>query len=225
MADTERAALTPEEVLELADWRRRVQDLYASVRRMIRSDPVAAHALWRSERERLYREHSQSPVPPAGRDAFRALHFAHHPALSFEVPIEPDPTAWSREAPAGDGAVSALPVSTGGEMVFHRIGWADVPFPSGRRRLSVYWLEGYAGGLFLPFRDKTNGDETYGGGRYLLDSAKSADLGGDPVRGTLILDFNFAYHPSCAFDPRWTCPLSPPENRLDIPIRAGERLA
>ena len=86
-------------------------------------------------------------------------------------------------------------------------------------------MEGYAGGLFVAFRDSTNGVETYGAGRYLVDAAKSADVGGDPVAGTLILDFNFAYQPSCAFDPKWACPLAPPENRLDLPIRAGERLA
>jgi uncharacterized protein (DUF1684 family) len=85
-------------------------------------------------------------------------------------------------------------------------------------------MAGYAGGLFIPFRDATNGAETYGAGRYLVDASKSADLGGDPVTGTMILDFNFAFQPSCAFDPRWACPLAPPENRLDIAIRAGERL-
>ena len=86
-------------------------------------------------------------------------------------------------------------------------------------------MAGYAGGLFIPFRDATNGHETYGAGRYLIDSAKSADLGGDPAAGLLTIDFNFAFQPSCAFDPRWACPLAPPENRLDRPIRAGERIA
>ena len=86
-------------------------------------------------------------------------------------------------------------------------------------------MAGYAGGLFIPFRDATNGHETYGAGRYLIDSAKGADLGGDPATGRLTIDFNFAFQPSCAFDPRWACPLAPPENRLDRPIRAGERIA
>jgi uncharacterized protein (DUF1684 family) len=109
-------------------------------------------------------------------------------------------------------------------MALRRIGWVDVPFPAGTRRLALFWMEDYAGGLYVPFRDATNGVDTYAAGRYLLDGAKSADLGGDPARGTLILDFNFSYHPSCAFDPRWACPLTPPENHLDLPIRAGERL-
>ena len=99
-----------------------------------------------------------------------------------------------------------------------------LPFADGPRPLSVFWMAGYAGGIFIPFRDATNGSETYGAGRYLVDAAKSADLGGDPAAGTLLLDFNFAIQPSCAFDTRWACPLAPPENRLDRPIRAGERL-
>src|SRR5438094_612159 len=80
----------------------------------------------------------------------------------------------------------------------------------------------YGGGVFLPFRDATSGRTTYGGGRYLLDTAKGADLG---VRSDeLVLDFNFAYHPSCVHDSTWTCPLAPLENRLAAPIDAGERM-
>ena len=126
---------------------------------------------------------------------------------------------------AGLGLALELPVSAGGLMRFGRIGWLAIPFPAGERRLALYWMEGYAGGLFLPFRDATNGRETYPAGRYLLDAAKSADLGGDLERQSLILDFNFAYQPSCAFDPKWACPLAPPENRVDIEVRAGERIA
>ena len=85
-------------------------------------------------------------------------------------------------------------------------------------------MAGYAGGLFLPFRDATNGTETYDAGRYLLDAAKGADLGTDP-EGRLVIDFNFAFQPSCAFDPRWACPLAPPENWLDLAVSGGERIA
>lgn len=91
--------------------------------------------------------------------------------------------------------------------------------------LPLFWMSGYAGGLFLPFRDATSGSATYGAGRYLLDTVKGADQGGDWRGGTLTLDFNLAYHPSCAYDPKWSCPLAPPENRLTVPIRVGERLA
>jgi uncharacterized protein (DUF1684 family) len=208
--------------LTLADWRRRVAELYVDVRRTIASDPDLALAHWRTERERLYREHPQSPVPRAERTGFRARHFPADPRLRFEVPVEADAGPEPATDPLG---LHELPVSAGGSMRFRRIGRVDVPFPAGRRHLAVYWLEGYAGGLFLPFRDATNGRETYGAGRYLLDAAKSADLGGDPAAGTLRLDFNFAYQPSCAFDPRWACPLAPAENWLDIRIEAGEHMS
>jgi uncharacterized protein (DUF1684 family) len=118
-----------------------------------------------------------------------------------------------------------LPNSGEDALSFARVGRIVIPFADGPLSLSVFWMAGYAGGLFIPFRDATNGMETYGAGRYLVDGAKSADLGGDPDRNSLIIDFNFAFQPSCAFDPRWACPLAPPENRLDRPIRAGERLA
>jgi uncharacterized protein len=230
--------------LTLADWRRTIGDLYAEIRSRAASDPVAALDRWRSVREGLYRDHPQSPVPADRRAAFRAHHFAHDPSLRFEVAVEalgaplagaPDLTPGMAGAGlagvgpldfgSGGGSSSIdLPVSAGGVMAFRRFGAVTIPFREGPRRLEVYWMEGYAGGLFLPFRDGTNGAETYGAGRYLLDAAKSADLGGDRDAGTLILDFNFAYQPSCAFDPKWACPLAPPSNRLDLPIRAGERL-
>jgi uncharacterized protein (DUF1684 family) len=206
--------------LSLADWRRRVSELYARVHEVGAADPVAAWNEWRIVRESLYRDHPQSPVPAADRAAFRSTHFDYDPALRFEAPVVADEPA-ADASPAG----LELPVSAGGTMTFTRIGWLDVPFPAGSRRLALYWMAGYAGGLFLPFRDATNGHETYGAGRYLLDAAKSADLGGDTDRGTLVLDFNFSFQPSCAFDPKWPCPLAPRENWLDVPVRAGERLA
>jgi uncharacterized protein (DUF1684 family) len=233
--------VTDEELdkLELADWRRRVSDLYAEVRSTARTNPRFAWDHWRESRESLYRTHSQSPVPTAERAAFRAHHWPYDPALRFEAPVLADVAAppatnvpttgiarsnGPRESSFGGFGSLLLPVSTGGEQSFARIGFIDVPFEAGPRRLGLYWMAGYAGGLFLPFRDATNGAETYGAGRYLLDAAKSADLGGDAAAGTLILDFNFAFQPSCSFDPRWSCPLSPPENHLDIRVEAGERL-
>ena len=203
----------------LADWRRQVATLYAEVRAMAATDPAIALGHWRAVRERLYRQHPQSPVPPEVRDAFRATHFEHDPRLRFEVTVEPAP-------PPAPGALALeLPNSGADTLSFSRVGRITIPFAEGERTLSVFWMAGYAGGLFIPFRDGTNGTETYGAGRYLIDGAKSADLGGDPAAGTLIVDFNFAFQPSCAFDPRWACPLAPPENRLDIAVRAGERLA
>ncbi|MFL5779192.1 MAG: DUF1684 domain-containing protein [Chloroflexota bacterium] len=209
----------------LADWRRRIAELYVEVRRLSVGDVERALTLWRDERERLFRGHPQSPVPPAARADFRARHFPHDPAVRFEVAVEPATDLTGTMGAFSGGAGLALPVSDGGEMRFARIGTIDLPFPEGSRRLGVYWMSGYAGGLFVPFRDATNGRETYGAGRYAIDAAKSADLGSDPAQGKIVVDFNFAFQPSCAFDPRWACPLAPPENRLDVEVRAGERLA
>lgn len=210
-----------DDLVELATWRRRIADLYAEVRRAPDDEIETAWQQWVAEREALFREHPRSPLPAAARDGFRARHWPYDPALRFRVAVD-------RDAPGGPdrdpGPGLNLPVSDGATMSLTRIGSVVIPFAPGARRLALYWMAGYAGGLFLPFRDTTNGTETYGAGRYLLDAAKSADLGADGD-GRLVLDFNFAYQPSCAFDPRWACPLAPPENRLDIAIRAGERIA
>ena len=211
-----------EDRLSLADWRRRIAALYVEVRAMATTDPAIALAHWRVVREQLFREHPQSPVPVEARAAFRARHFDHDPDLRFTVEVEPlDPKSLPSETIGGG---LTLPNSGADSPSFGRVGWVRLPFPDGERRLSVFWLAGYAGGLFIPFRDATNGSQTYGAGRYLIDAAKSADLGVDGATGRLILDFNFATQPSCAFDPRWACPLAPPEDRLDLRIEAGERL-
>lgn len=232
---TDAAAATA--ALELADWRRQVAELYGEVRRLASRDPRAAWERWRTARERLYREHPQSPVAAAERGGFRARHFPYDPGLRFELPLLPadgrrpedraDAGPDRRRSPVpGPGPLrlptSAAPVEP---LAFGRVGWLAVPFPAGTRRLALFRLRDYAGGLFLPVGDATNGAATYGAGRYVLDTAKGADLGGDAAAGTLVVDFNFAFQPSCAFDPRWACPLAPAENRLDLPIEAGERLA
>jgi uncharacterized protein (DUF1684 family) len=211
--------------LSLADWRRRIADLYAEVRRIAATDAPGAWALWRTTREALFREHPDSPVPASLRGSFQARHWPYDEALRFVLPVldsapEAEPGIRLSMAP---GTTLQLPMSVGEALDFRRIGWIEVPFAASPRRLALYWMAGYSGGLFLPFRDSTNGDATYAAGRYVLDTAKSADLGAD-VAGRLVVDFNFAFHPSCAFDPVWSCPLAPPENRLDLPVEAGERL-
>jgi hypothetical protein len=197
-----------EEYLTLLDWRRRVADMYSGVRAKLPADAAAAHAVWRSTRDELFRTHPQSPIPPAERGGFRGLPY-----------YEYDPSFAKR------GKVRPLPLesydvgtSTGGVIPFVRFGAVDLDVGS----LEVFWLDAYSGGVFLPFRDATGGKTTYGGGRYLLDTAKSADLGG--VGDELVLDFNFAYHPSCRYDPKWVCPLAPLSNRLQVAIEAGERM-
>lgn len=206
--------------LEFADWRRRVAELYAEVRRQAAAAPEAAHTHWREARERLYREHPASPIPAEERGVFRASHFPYDRSLRFELPVAAAGPEGSNDPDPALVLPTSLPLAT----PFHRIGTVLVPFPGVARRLTLFWLDEYSGGLFLPFRDATNGRETYGAGRYLLDTAKGADLGPGRSPETLVFDFNFAFQPSCAFDPRWACPLAPPENRLDLEVAAGERL-
>jgi uncharacterized protein (DUF1684 family) len=113
--------------------------------------------------------------------------------------------------------------SGGQSVLFRRFATASFMLEGQELSLDLHWLEGYGGGIFVAFADATSGSETYGGGRYVLDSVKGADLGQDGER--VVLDFNFAYNPSCAYDPRWVCPLAPASNRLPIPVRAGELVA
>jgi len=185
--------LIPE--LELLDWKRRIFDLYAEVRA---AEPRAGWERWRAVRDELFRDHPQSPSPGYTSLAY----YDYDPALRFLGDVEPA----EEEAIEIDG------------FPFRR--FAVVRFELGA--LDVYWLEGYGGGVFLPFSDATRGTETYGAGRYLLDTVKGSDLGSED--GRLVLDFNFAYNPSCSYDDRWACPLTPPANRLPIPLRGGERL-
>jgi uncharacterized protein len=153
-------------------------------------------------------------------------YYDYDPAYRLTAQVEPLDNPAASATPAVTLATPiALPSSGDEPFNFRRIGRVTLTGRFEGASLSLFWIEGYAGGLFLPFRDATSGGETYGAGRYLLDTIKGADLGGDPAAGELTLDFNMAYHPSCVYDPRWNCPLAPPENRLALPVRVGERLS
>jgi uncharacterized protein (DUF1684 family) len=194
--------------LTLLDWRRRVFALYAEVRAA--DDPRAAHAQWRATRDALFARHPQSPLLPDARAAFSGLAVApYDPAWRFEVGIETDVEPSHLEVATG----------TDGVVRFDRLGVAPLP---GVGTLDVWWLRGYGGGVFVPVKDGSAGRSSYGGGRYLLDTVKGADLGGDAREGVLVLDLNFAYNPSCAYDPAWACPLAPAGNVLDVVVNAGE---
>jgi uncharacterized protein len=201
-----------DQALELADWRRRVSAIYQAARDDATHDPEAAWTEWRRSRDELFAAHPQSPVSLVSRLGFAGLpYFDYDPAGRVTARVQP----------AAPESV-ALAVSTGEPVACTRIGVCAFELDGEELALELYWLDGYGGGLFLPFRDATSGRETYGAGRYLLDTVKGADLGTDE-QGRLILDFNFAYNPSCAYDPTWSCPLAPPGNRLDTAVRAGER--
>ena len=198
--------------LTLLDWRRRVFRLYAAVRS--EPDPAAAHQLWREARDELLATHPDTPLLPEDRAAFTGLRVApYDPALRVEAEADPDVQPHRFEVTTG----------TDGVVPFERVAVLRLP---GLGTLDVWWLASYGGGVFVPVKDGLAGRETYGAGRYLLDTVKGADLGGeiDPAtgRGTLVVDLNFAYNPSCAYDPKWACPLAPPGNVLSVPVRAGE---
>lgn len=195
--------------LDVLDWRRRTAALYAGVRATATGDPAAAHERWRRGRDALLAGHPASPLRPAHREGFRGLSVApYDPAFRFDVEVEP-------------GEPATLEVETGTDPVapFARAGTVRL---GELGSLDVWWLGTYGGGVFVPLRDGTSGRSTYGGGRYVLDTVKGADLG-SPAPGRLVIDLNFAYHPSCAYDPAWTCPLAPPGNHLDAEAVAGER--
>jgi uncharacterized protein (DUF1684 family) len=190
--------------LTLMDWKRRVFALYAEVR--ADRDPERAWHHWRDVRDQLFRTHPQSPLTAEQRAELSGLpYFDYDPALRFLGAVEP-------------AVRERREIATSGEEPYAFTRFASARFDLGA--LDLYWLEGYGGGIFLSYADATSGTETYGACRYLLDTVKGADLG--EVNGRLVLDFNFSFNPSCAYDARWVCPLAPPGNRLAVPVRAGE---
>ena len=196
--------------LALLDWKRRVFELYAEVRDD--ANPARAWSRWRAVRDDLFRTHPQSPIPRGERATFGGVpYFEYEPALRVLATVE-------------EAEPERREIATSGEepYAFTRFARALFELADEPQSLDLYWLEGYGGGVFLSFADATSGKETYGAGRYLLDTVKGADLGTED--GRLVLDFNFAYNPSCSYDPRWVCPLAPPGNRLVVAVRAGERM-
>lgn len=203
------AARAPADVFDLVDWKRRVLALYADVRAA--HDPRAAWESWKQVRHDLFTSHPQSPVPEADRGRYPGpVYFEYNAEARVLADVDP-----------AEPETVIIEGSAEGRFEATRFGRAGFELDGAPQSLSLYWLAGYGGGVFLSFRDATSGRESYGACRYLLDTVKGADLGMED--GRLVLDFNFAYNPSCAYDPRWVCPLAPPDNRLAVSIRAGER--
>ena len=202
-------------MLDLLDYRRRVAEMYRAVR-AAGNDP-AAYSAFREARDELFRAHSQSAFDELQKGLFiRLAYYDYDPTYcviaEVDYNVEPE--------------ILDVELGEDGHFAYRRFGRVTFTLPTGTGSLSLFWITGYGGGLFLPFGDATNRDEsyvtkTYGGGRYLYDTIKGADLG--PAFDSIVLDFNYAYNPSCAYNPRWVCPLTPPENRLPFPIPAGEK--
>jgi uncharacterized protein (DUF1684 family) len=203
VTDLDDEELTYPPALDVASWRREVHALYAAVR--AEPDPARAHALWVDTRSRLFLEHPASPRRPGQR----LRHAPYDPAYRFVADVTPaELDRWEFRS-ATDGVVPFAGIGT------VRLG--------GLGQVAMWWLDSYGGGVFLPVRDGSAGTETYGAGRYLLDTVKGTDLGRDEA-GRWVVDLNFAYNPSCVYDYRWVCPLAPAGNRIEASAPVGELL-
>jgi uncharacterized protein len=206
------------EYLDLYDYRCRNADLYRERRQAYTAGEDAEMILkrFRAGKDALFKHHPQSPLDEAQREQFQGLrYFAYNPAMRFVVPIDTnvEPTQLS----VAMNAQESMTITTMGKVHFVV---DEIPVA-----LSIYWLNIYSGGLFLPFRDTTGPAQSYGGGRYLFDTIK----GSDPLPALeyqdgeyITLDFNYAYNPSCAYNDQWFCPLAPRENQLKVALLAGE---
>lgn len=195
--------------LAMLDYRRRVAGIYRGYREA--ANPTSGWENWCEQRNALLATHSQSALPSGEQIPYAP----YDPALRFEVAIETDVAPVHLD----------IPTATDGVVPFDRIGLVALP---GLGNLDLWWLGSYGGGVFIPMKDATAAHSTYGAGRYVWDTVKGADHGGDvdPTtgKGTLVLDLNLAYHPSCAYNPAWVCPLATTGNVLSAPVMAGELL-
>lgn len=206
-------------MLDLYDFRLQVAAMYRERNQALDEgqNPATAHAAFLTRRDRLFAEHPQSALDSQQRTGFSGLdYFPYNPAMCVEGMIDTAVQPDRREvATSGEAFV---PMERVGIVQFN-VGGQDCV-------LTLYWIDVYGGGLFLPFVDATAPEETYGGGRYLVDTVKGSDfrvLEQSKAGWRVELDFNYAYNPSCAYDYRWVCPLAPAENRLPIRITGGEK--
>ena len=159
---------------------------------------------FRAEKDDYFRDHPQSPLTPGQRQGFTGLnYFPENDALRLEVAIDP----------LKDQASIQMQTSTGGVQEYVRYGKFRFQVDGQEAELTIYKAD-Y--GYFLPFVDALAGSETYPAGRYLEPEALSGNR--------FLVDFNLAYNPYCAYNEMWSCPITPAENRLQVPIRAGEKL-
>lgn len=202
----------PSSRFTLASWRRAVGGMYAQVRAAGNENAETTCGRFRQARDALFRDHADTPLSAERLAKFGGIEYFPYDA-SWRVlgRIEVAGGEGFEILLARDGV---LTVSVAGRVEFEIQGRAY--------SLTVYWMEGYGGGLWLPFGDATGRTTTFGGGRYLYDTIKGADLGVDGE--TMVLDFNYAYNPSCAYNDHWVCPLVPRENVLPIAIEAGEKV-
>jgi uncharacterized protein (DUF1684 family) len=158
---------------------------------------------FRQQKDAFFRTSPHSPLTTGQRENFEGLHyFPENPNLDLKVEVEP----------FEDPQQIQIQTNTGDVQAYERYGRFHFDIEGEEASLTVYHNEN---GYFLPFADALAGEETYGAGRYLEPEPLSD--------GRFHVDFNMAYNPYCAYNPRWSCPITPPENRLQVPIRAGEK--
>jgi|APHM01.1.fsa_nt_gi Uncharacterized conserved protein len=165
----------------------------------------------RREKDRFLAEHPHSPVPPERRDAVEGLDY-----------YDPDPSCRVRATVEthDDPELLEMETTTGEIREYARVVTLQFEVAGTETSLAGYdRVDGDEPGLFVPFRDATSGEETYGAGCYLELDATAPYTDGQ----TVVVDFNGAYSPFCAFSDQYSCPLPPTENWLDVQVRAGER--
>ncbi|OAI42476.1 hypothetical protein AYO38_03080 [bacterium SCGC AG-212-C10] len=161
---------------------------------------------FRYAKDAFYRMSADSPLSEAQKLEFSGLDYFPEDT-SFIFAVDPQPFE--------EQELVAMATST--DDATHYIRWAKAPMQIGNEHIELtVFKDPHTGGLFLPFQDGLRGKETYGAGRYL-----EPELQPD---GRLKLDFNYAYNPYCAYNDAWSCPLPPPENSTNVPIRAGEKV-
>jgi uncharacterized protein len=162
---------------------------------------------FRRDKDAFFREHPRSPLTAGQRAVFAGLsYFPEDPGLVIEVELDTDV---DRDEPV------AMQTTAGGNQVYRRAGRVRFEVDGVPAAVTLYESDAQEE-LFVPFRDATSGSETYGAGRYL-------EVEPPGPGGRVVLDFNRAYNPYCAYNAEWSCPLPPIENRLQVPIRAGEK--
>lgn len=161
---------------------------------------------FRKAKDNFFKAAAQSPLTPEQRKGFIGLnYFSENAALRFELPLD-------RYA---DPERVKIQTSTGTTQEYFKVGQVRFQVNGEDAALQVYESVDNPGSYFVPFVDATAPVETYGAGRYLEPEEQHAD--------ELVVDFNLAYNPYCAYNDRWSCPFPPPENRLTIRIEAGEK--
>ena len=205
--------------LDLYDYRIRVAAMYRVRNRAILAGENAEVVCknFRAARDELFASHPQSALDEEQRARFEGLRYSpYDPAMRVAAEVETQV----------EPAVLTVPKNAEESMTMTRVARLNFTLSGQPAALAMYWLNIYGGGLFLPFRDATSPAQSYGGGRYLFDTIKGSDFlrpSGASGLERIVLDFNYAYNPSCAYNSRWVCPLAPVENRLTLAIPAGEQ--